>query len=180
MKCVTCHFDKNINKINSIFSLSKDMAQRLFTPTKLKRNMWLYHLWTLLNFYPLSWRQFTPLVFTPTSTLTPTTIHPQKLYQFTPHPPFVGCSTGHKLSWGRWDRLAWRPPTWRGKGLTCSLENFWLFPFLPGHHIRRAFDRLRQKSPDVTRFIAFMEYGEDSWIETSRWSVHEWSITHRL
>ena len=36
MKCVTCHYNKNINKINSIFSLSKDMAQRLFTPTTIR------------------------------------------------------------------------------------------------------------------------------------------------
>jgi len=46
-------------------------------------------------------------------------------------------------------------------------------PFLPGHHIRRAFDRLRQKSPDVAPFTALMDYVMDNCIETSRWSVHE-------
>ena len=53
-------------------------------------------------------------------------------------------------------------------------------PFLPGHHIRRAFDRLRQKSSDVSPFTALMYHVEDNWIETSRWSVHEWSIYRQV
>ena len=65
----------------------------------------------------------------------------------------------------------------RREGAHMLIKKLLALSFLPGAHIRRAFDRLREKADSSSDPMkTLFQYVEDQWFESSLWSEKEWSV----
>ena len=70
-----------------------------------------------------------------------------------------------------------KPTYEKREGVHLLIRKLLALPFLPGAHIHRAFDRLRETVDDrMPAMDQLFCYVEDQWIHNTLWAPEEWSI----
>ena len=64
-----------------------------------------------------------------------------------------------------------------GGSLRRMLRRILALPFLPAEHILPAFNKLRQKAPDM--LTPLLEYINNTWMNSSAWKIEEWTCFMR-
>jgi hypothetical protein len=102
----------------------------------------------------------------------------QALRQIFPSAALRGCSFHWAQAVQRHVQELGLSATYRERGTVHTLiRKLLALPFMPGQHISRAFNRLRQRADTSSKPVAdLFTYINDQWIESSLWSPEEWSV----